>query len=105
HISFMEAIKEKLVTVHVSDYDFQKERHWLPREGKTDWESEMHKFDEIGYAGTFTYELGFVSRTIMREHPLTPAEIKQNFDELNARGALTMRGTHYKKLGKWEPIE
>lgn len=105
HFSFMEAVREKLVTVHVSDYDFVNERHWLPGEGKTDWVSVMDKFDEIGYAGTFTYELGFVSRTIMRDHPLTPAEIKQNFDELNARVALTMRGTHYKKLGKWDPIE
>lgn len=104
-LSFMDAVKEKLVTVHVSDYDFANERHWLPGEGKTDWVSIMDKFDEIGYAGAFTYELGFVSRTIMREHPLTPAEIKQNFDELNERNPLTMRGTHYKKLGKWDPIE
>lgn len=105
HMSFMEAVKDKLVTVHISDYDFQNERHWLPGEGKIDWLSVMDKFDGIGYSGTFMYETDYAPRTIMREHSLTPSEIKQNFDELCARAPLTTRGTHYKKLGKWEPIE
>lgn len=105
HISFMEAVKDKLVTIHVSDYDFANERHWLPGEGKTDWIKVMDKFDEIGYAGTFMYETDYTPRTIMRDHSLTPFEIKTNFDELCARAPLTMRGKHYKKLGKWDPIE
>lgn len=105
HESFMNDVKEQLTTVHVSDYDFINERHWLPGEGKIDWGQVMDRFDRIGYEGAWIYELEYSPRTLMREHPLTPAEISQNYEELVSRAPLTERGKHYPKLGMWKPIE
>ena len=34
---FVFDIGEKIITTHVSDYDLENERHWLPREGIIDW--------------------------------------------------------------------
>ena len=47
----------KIVTLHVSDYDFIDEKHWLPLEGKNDWPSIISALEEAGYAGRFLYEL------------------------------------------------
>jgi sugar phosphate isomerase/epimerase len=49
----------RIVTLHVSDYDFLNERHWLPGEGDVDWKSLFNTFDEVGYTGPILYELGF----------------------------------------------
>ena len=54
---FIRALGEKIVTLHVSDYDFTDERHLLPLEGKNDWEGIFAALEEIGYAGRFLYEL------------------------------------------------
>ena len=32
-------------------YDFINEKHWLPLEGKNDWETILSALEEIGYAG------------------------------------------------------
>ena len=34
NVEFIKKVGEKIVTLHVSDYDFINERHWLPGEGK-----------------------------------------------------------------------
>ncbi len=92
-LHFLDAVGERLATVHVSDYDFINERHWLPGEGKIDWNALLDKLDEIGYRGVFMYELNLGSPdTIVRDHVLTPAEIRQNADELMNRSPLTKRG-------------
>ena len=54
---FIRALGNKIVTLHVSDYDFTDERHLLPLEGKNDWEGIFAALEEIGYAGRFLYEL------------------------------------------------
>ena len=46
-----------LASLHVSDYDFEDEKHWLPLEGKNDWPSILAALEEVGYAGRFLYEL------------------------------------------------
>lgn len=54
---FIRAVGEKIVTLHVSDYNFIDERHWLPGEGKNDWEAILTALEEVGYTGRFLYEL------------------------------------------------
>ncbi len=50
-------MKGKIRTIHVSDYDFINERHWMPLEGKVDWELLISKLEELDYNGVFMYEL------------------------------------------------
>ncbi|MBR5586942.1 MAG: sugar phosphate isomerase/epimerase [Clostridia bacterium] len=61
NMEFMDKLGDKIITVHVSDYDFVDEKHWLPGEGKNDWQAMMKKFDEIGYSGAWIYEMGLKS--------------------------------------------
>ncbi len=90
---FMRALKDKIVTLHVSDYDFINERHWLPGEGKVDWVRFMDVLDEIGYDGVFMYELGFAApQTILRPRDLTAEDFVRNAKELEARAPLTVIG-------------
>ena len=57
NVDYIRAVGEKIVTLHVSDYDFTDEKHWLPLEGKNDWEGIFAALEETGYAGRFLYEL------------------------------------------------
>jgi len=54
---FIRALGEKIVTLHVSDYDFIDEQHLLPFEGKNDWSAIVSALKEVGYRGRFLYEL------------------------------------------------
>ncbi len=91
---FVRRFGDRIVTLHVSDYDFVDERHWLPGEGKINWADLMDTLDAIGYDGVLMYEVNRGScPTITRETPLTPADFRQNADELFFRAPLTKRGT------------
>ena len=57
---FIYAIGDKIVATHISDYDFNNERHWLPGEGKNDWLSIYHALKDVGYKGPWLYEISFV---------------------------------------------
>ena len=93
NLYFMRAMKDKIVTLHVSDYDFINERHWLPGEGKVDWVALMDGLDEIGYDGVFLYELGFPApKTILRPRDLAAEDFVRNARELENRAALTVIG-------------
>ena len=83
-LDFMEVLREKIVTLHVSDYDFVNERHWLPGDGLVNWKALMDKLDEIGYAGVFLYE---TRKTLAdnKERILTIADYRRNADLLEAR--------------------
>jgi sugar phosphate isomerase/epimerase len=36
-VRFIERVGDRIVTLHVSDYDFKNERHWMPGEGRVDF--------------------------------------------------------------------
>ena len=57
NVHYIRAVGEKIVTLHVSDYDFINERHLLPFEGKNDWPAILAALEEVGYQGRFLYEL------------------------------------------------
>lgn len=44
-------------TTHISDHDYVNERHWLPTQGKIDWQKVIGALEKIGYDGVFNYEL------------------------------------------------
>ena len=81
---FIEKVGSKIVTTHISDYDFINERHWLPGEGKIDWLSLKNELINVGYDGYWLYEtgLGGSSWTIERERNLTPDDLSRNFNEI-----------------------
>ncbi len=50
-------LKEKLFTLHISDYDGVDERHWLPGQGVIDWRAFVAALKDINYTGPFNYEI------------------------------------------------
>lgn len=55
------ALGDKLVTTHISDYDFVNERHWFPGVGKIDWQEIYGALKDINYNGVWLYEIGYKS--------------------------------------------
>jgi hexosaminidase len=47
---------ERLIALHMSDYDGVDEQHALPGTGVLDWASFVHALHEIDYQGPFNYE-------------------------------------------------
>ena len=80
---FIADVGERIATVHVSDYDFTDEKHWLPGEGKLDWRALYKALIAVGYSGVWMYELGFSpKRSMPRPRPLTPADFARNAYEI-----------------------
>ena len=86
---FIRAFADKLVTLHVSDYDFINERHWLPGEGKVDWQKIYNALIEVGYKGPWLYEVSFGSLE-SRERLLTCDDFVRNAKEIFENKELTI---------------
>ena len=59
-IDFIKKTGRYFVTIHVSDYDFKDEKHWLPGEGLLPWKDIMIALRNVGYEadiGTLMYEV------------------------------------------------
>lgn len=56
HKEFMSEFGGKIVTTHISDYDFVDDRHWVPGFGKIDWAELADLFENAGYTGAFLFE-------------------------------------------------
>lgn len=90
-VKFIRTLGDKIVTLHVSDYDFTDERHWMPGEGDLNWQSLIAALDEVGYDGVWMYEIVYgASRTISRERELVPADFVKNAAELFAGEAPSL---------------
>ena len=100
---FMRNIKDRIITTHISDYDFVNERHWLPGEGKIDWQEILSILTEIGYQGPWMYELSLVCpKTILRDRTLCHADLMRNAQELFDGKTLTVISQPKPNLGWWE---
>ena len=91
NLQFIEKIGSKIVTLHVSDYDFVDERHWLPGEGKNDWHGIYKKLLTVGYSGVWMYEIGLKNATIQGKE-LTYADVIRNTHEIMHDFPLTKMG-------------
>ena len=101
-IRFIEALGNKTVTLHVSDYDFKNERHWLPGEGAMDWQAVLAALKRVGYCGPWLYEVSLITpASITRPRSLTVADFKRNADELFSGQPLTVIGTPVSGLKRW----
>lgn len=67
---FAKAVADKVVTLHISDYDMTNEKHWLPGEGIADFRQLFAALREAGYDGVYMMELG----THRDGTPYTPKE-------------------------------
>ncbi len=91
HLSFIEKLADRIVTLHVSDYDFTDEKHWLPGEGTIDWQSVYNALTEHGYNGVWLYELGLTdTRKISRVRELTFEDFVTNASEIFEGRALSV---------------
>ncbi len=101
--AFIKAAGDKIVTTHISDFDFINERHWMPGEGKIDWTEVIRGLREAGYFGCLLYELGYSAPwSIDRPCMLSCADFKTNFDEITSGKKPTRIGTPKQNLGMWE---
>lgn len=103
NIELVKAIGDKIVTLHVSDFDMVNERHWIPGEGKNDWQGILSALKEVGYNGPWLYEMGFeLPKTIIRERELTPSDLVRNAHELFEGKEITIFSKPKENLGYWE---
>lgn len=100
---FVRQLGDKIVTVHISDYDFVNERHWLPGEGKVAWAELMDAFAASPYDGVWMYELGQACpKTIQRSRDLTFSDFADNAQSLFRRQKPMVFSTPKPNLGMWE---
>ena len=79
---FILDIGEKIITTHVSDFDFVDEKHWLPGEGKIDWNELIAALNDVKYTGPFMYELSLAPPRTIKRRMLTHADFKENYNSL-----------------------
>ena len=100
---FVRKIGDKIATIHVSDYDFVNERHWLPGEGKIDWQAILAALCEINYSGVWMYEIELrCPKTILRDRAFVYEDFSKNAKELFAGEKPTVFSSPKPNLGWWE---
>ena len=79
NINFIKKVGNKIVTLHVSDYDFIDEKHWFPGEGAVDFHELYSALREVGYDGVWMYEIGLrPPKTMPRSRNLTFEDFVEN---------------------------
>ena len=82
-IEYISEVGKTIVTTHVSDYDFKDERHWLPGEGKLEWQQLISALKGAQYDGVWLYEMDFGAPwTLKRDRDLICQDFKDNYDAL-----------------------
>lgn len=91
-LEFVNNTHSKIETLHVSDYDYIDERHWLPGEGKIDWHALYNKLIGYGYTGPWLYELGLKTKPneTTRSRDLTFEDFVRNANEIFENKNLTL---------------
>ena len=100
---FVKAVGDKIITTHISDYDYTNERHWMPGEGKINWQEILRLLNKVGYAGVWMYEIRFACpRTIIRDRDLNCEDFVRNARELFENKPITVFSKQKENLGMWE---
>ena len=102
-LSFIRAVGDRIVTLHVSDYDRLNERHWLPGEGCIDWHTLYSALLGEGYSGSWLYEISLEPQpTITRPRDLDYSDITRNATEVAEGGVIPPFGTPKAGLTSWK---
>lgn len=100
---FVRKLADKIITTHISDFDFVNERHWLPGEGQIDWQELLSTFKEVGYDGMWLYEINLkCPKTIIRDRDFTFEDFVVNANELFEGKTPTTFYKPKENLGYWE---
>ena len=88
---FIRHFGEKIITMHVSDYDMVNERHWLPGEGAVNWQEIFTALKDVNYNGPWLYEIAYESpETLVRERLLTCDDYVRNAHEIFENREITI---------------
>lgn len=74
HKDFVDALGDKIVTTHMSDYDFIDEKHFFCGNGDIDWKELVESLENADYNGPFMYEGGFAPHRVRKEVPFGKIE-------------------------------
>ncbi len=85
------ALGERLITLHVSDYDLIFEKHWFPGEGKNNWNEIIDALSDINYKGVWLYEVAFGSLPTLpyTRRSLTCEDFVRNAKEIFEKKPIT----------------
>lgn len=100
---FIKKIGQKIVTVHISDYDYVNERHWLPGEGDIQWNEVYNELLNVGYNGVWMYEINLEPRNTINRRILEFKDFYNNATEIFGGKKPTPIGEKIKNLGMWGP--
>lgn len=101
-VDFIHNVGDKIITLHVSDYDKINERHWLPGEGVVNWKELVNALVDIGYNGPWLYEIGYECPwSIKRDRDLTCDDFVRNADEVLGGKEITVFSTKIEGIGMW----
>ncbi len=90
---FIHKVGGRIVTTHISDYDFKDEKHWLPGEGKIDWNGVVSALEDVGYNGVWLYEVGYKAPASMpRSRDLTALDFAENAAKIFQKAGHTNPG-------------
>jgi len=90
---FIHAMGDKIITTHVSDFDFRNERHWLPGEGEINWKELILALRKVNYTGPLVYELELEPSATINRRILTYHDFKKNHEVLLNGGIPEAIGT------------
>jgi len=99
--SFIKNVGDKIITTHVSDYDFKNERHWLPGEGDIEWLSLLNALNEVNYNGIWLYEIGLSCPDTINRRTLEFKDFYDNAQTLFDGEIPTPIGTRKEDLKNW----
>ena len=66
-------LKDRIKALHISDTHFIYEEHKMPGEGLIDWQKVIKALEDVGYKGSFNYEL---------KAGYTCKQIEENYEKL-----------------------
>ncbi|MBQ6420374.1 MAG: TIM barrel protein [Clostridia bacterium] len=90
-IHFLEAVGNKIVTLHVSDCNGKYDNHWLPGEGVIDWYALYTALQRTGYRGPWLYEVSYEPTEYRpRIRALTAEDFARNAREIYEGLPLTV---------------
>jgi len=61
---YVRILGDRLIHLHLSDYDGVDEKHWMPGAGVIDWKGLMEALRDTGYTGPLHYESSSQAQTI-----------------------------------------